>query len=65
VARETEFCEPALAAPVPAVPMNGGNGALVETLLQALHVLTERANRSEMARAEPESQLKARVDSVE
>lgn len=68
VARETEFCEPVpVAPPVPAVPMNGGNGnaALVETLLQALHVLTERANRSEMAGAGPESQTKARVDSAE
>jgi len=66
VARETEFCEPVpAAASVPAVAMNGGNGALVQTLLQALHVLTERANRPEMAGAEPESHAKARADSVE
>src|SRR5712671_1986223 len=50
VAHDTEFCEPtpvALpAAVIPAAPANNGNGAnaaLVDTLLQALHALTERA----------------------
>jgi len=65
VARDTEFCEPApvapnLAATGPAAPNNGAQAALVETLLQALHVLTERANRSE-----PQGETQARADSVE
>ena len=65
VARETEFCEPAPAASqVPAVPMNGGNGALVETLLQAVQILVERANQTGMA-AEPGAEPKASADSVE
>jgi general secretion pathway protein A len=50
VARDTEFCEPAFdTAPVstvPAAPSINGNSsanALVDSLLQALHVLAERA----------------------
>jgi hypothetical protein len=54
VAHDTEFCEPTPVAPpaavIPAAPANNGNGAnaaLVDTLLQALHALTERAARGE------------------
>ena len=54
VARDTEFCEPIPVAPpaaaIPAALANNGNGAnaaLVDTLLQALHALTERAARAE------------------
>jgi general secretion pathway protein A len=54
VARDTEFCEPIPVVPpaaaIPAAPANNGNGAnaaLVDTLLQALHALTERAARAE------------------
>jgi general secretion pathway protein A len=59
-ARETEFCEPAPAAPVPAAPSNGGQAALVETLLRAVHLLTERAHRAESRGHSP-----AQSDSVE
>ncbi len=66
VAHETEFCEPvASAQPAAAVATNGGNGALVESLLQALNILVERANHGEPASAESPSDSKARVDSVE
>src|ERR1700675_4932103 len=44
VARDTELCEPAPAAPVLTARSNGGQSALVETLLRAVHLLTERAN---------------------
>jgi type II secretory pathway predicted ATPase ExeA len=60
VARDTEFCEPLPVTPPPAaatsvvpatleVPANGNgaNAALVNTLLQALHILTERAEPRE------------------
>jgi general secretion pathway protein A len=48
VARETEFCEATPTAPVAPAASNGhkaGRDALVESLLQALQVLTEKNNR--------------------
>ena len=54
VARDTEFCEPAFGAPAaapipetPVAPPNGANAALVDTLLEALRILTERAAERE------------------
>jgi general secretion pathway protein A len=66
VAQETDFCEPAPAArPMPVVPVKGSNEELVGILLQALQVLTERNNRSEMPSGQPESRLKPQVDAME
>jgi hypothetical protein len=62
VARETEFCEPPPLAPPPPAQAGVGNGhpghlagrdALVDSLLQALQVLAERAHREEARRESP------------
>jgi general secretion pathway protein A len=62
VARETEFCEPPPAAPVSLAEaavnkarngLNGERDALVDTLLQALQVMAERAAREPVQRESP------------
>ena len=62
VARDTEFCEPVPVAPpaaaLPAAPAVNGNGAnevVVDTLLQALHVLIERNRRESQSKSETQA----------
>jgi general secretion pathway protein A len=62
VARDTEFCEPVPVAPpaaappaAPAVNGNGANEAVVDTLLQALHVLIERNRRENQGKSETQA----------
>lgn len=66
VAQDMDLCEPVPVASRPSgVSANGGNEHLVESLLQALYTLVERANHAQMAAGEPPSQPKARIDSIE
>src|SRR3990172_4942438 len=66
VAHEMDLCESCPAAsPVSGVPLNGGNAHLVESLLQALHTLVERANHTQMPASESQGEPKARIDSIE
>jgi type II secretory pathway predicted ATPase ExeA len=66
VAQEMDFGEPGPAArPAPNGAVNGDHAQLVESLLQALHTLVERANHAERGAGEPQSPEKTRFDSIE
>ena len=66
VAQDMDLCEPlAVASRPPGVSANGGNEQLVESLLQALYTLVERANHAETPGSEPPGRPQARIESIE
>jgi type II secretory pathway predicted ATPase ExeA len=66
VAHDMDLCELVpVAPPVSSVPLNGERAQLVESLLQALHTLVERANHADMAASESQDEQKTQFDSIE